>query len=55
VVAVTREELADALTVERFTHHQRSGDPDPLTPSQRRRNLARELHIPDDTETKEGA
>jgi hypothetical protein len=24
VVAVTREELADALTVERFTHHQRT-------------------------------
>jgi hypothetical protein len=52
---VTRAELADALTVERFTHHQRSGDPGPLTPSQRRRNLARELHIPDDTEKKEGA
>jgi hypothetical protein len=52
---VTREELAETLTVERFTRHQRSGDPDPLTPSQRRRNLARELHIPDDTEKKEGA
>jgi hypothetical protein len=46
---VTREELAEALSVERFTHHQRTGDPEPLTPGQRRRNLARELHIPDDT------
>jgi hypothetical protein len=52
---MTRTEVADSLTVERFTHYQRSGDPDPLTPSQRRRNLARELHIPDDTEKKEGA
>jgi hypothetical protein len=47
---MTHAQLVATLTAERFTHHQRTGDPDPLTPGQRRRLLARELHIPDDTE-----